>query len=136
MAHGFPTMIAICRFRVSRKFTWGCRPKALPKQTPRVHPQAQFEQAAILTGTVIIQGLKVEFLVLEGMALLVASCQSQEWPSLIYLSAPLGLCNPNVRFTGKKHRKDYQSPFSYLTHSHNVGYLTLLTLIDCIIQNS
>ena len=39
LTHGFPTIIAIRRFRVARKFTRGCCPKALPKRPPQVHPQ-------------------------------------------------------------------------------------------------
>ena len=106
MAHGFPTMIAICQCRVARKFTWGCRPKALPKRPPRVHPQTQLEQAIVFTTTVSIQELKVELLIFEGVAQLVASCKSKRCPAFMYLGAPLGLHNPNVKSTMNKCRKD------------------------------
>ena len=112
MEHGFPTMIAIRRFRIAQKFARGCRPKALPKRSPRVHPRTQFEQATIFAAIVNIQGIKVGFLVLEGVAQLVATCQSQEWLALIYLGEPLGLHNPNVKYIVNKHRKDYQNTFA------------------------
>ena len=88
-------MIAIRQFSVAQKFTRGCRPKALPKRPPWIHSQTQFEQATIFIVTVIIQGLKVELLVLEKVALLVASCKSKKLLIFIYLRALLGLHNPN-----------------------------------------
>ena len=53
-----------------------------------------------------------------GLALLAASCKSQKWPALIYLGAPPGLHNPNVKFIVKKRRKDYLNP-----GLPNLGYL-------------
>ena len=122
MAHGFPTMIAIRRFRDAQRLKRGCRLKALPKRPPRFHPQTWFEQATIFTATIGIQGLKVKFLVLAGVALLVASCKSKKCPGLIYFGAPLGLHNPNVKFTVNKCRKDdlildYLIPSTQIVHS-------------------
>ena len=81
-------MIAIQQFEVAQRFAMGCRPKALPRWPPRVHPQGTVEQATILTGTVNIQSPKGPLFALGGLALLAASCKSQEWPALIYLGVP------------------------------------------------
>ena len=105
-------MIAIHQFEVAQRFAMGCHPKALLRWPPRVHPQTQLEPTAILTATVNIQGFKDELLVLGGLALLAASYQSQEWLALIYLGAPLGLHNPNMKFTANQDREDYQNPFT------------------------
>ena len=126
MASGFPTMIAICQFRVMQTFARGCRPKALPKRPPGDHPQTQLEQAIVFTAIINMQAPKVECLPLEGVAKLVTSCKRKKWPTLIYLGAPLGLHNPNVKFTVNKCKKndivldclilDYLIPSAQIVH--------------------
>ena len=65
-------MIAIRPFRDLQKLIWGCRSKALPKRSPRVHPQTQFGPTAIFTDTVNFQVSKAELFVLGGGGKLLA----------------------------------------------------------------
>ena len=90
----------------------GMPPKGAPKTISTGQSSDTVEQATTCTATATIQGLKVEFLILEEMALLVASCEIQEWLAPMYLGAPLGLHNRNVKFIVNKHREDYQNPFT------------------------
>ena len=55
----------------------GMPPKGARKTTSTGSSPDTVEQATILTATINIQELKIEFLVLEGVALLVASCQAK-----------------------------------------------------------
>ena len=94
-AHGFPTMIAIRRFRVTKTFTRGCRPKALPKRPPRVHPQTrsnkwQLLQTTAFTCAVNIQSPKGHLFALVGTSIACYKLQKQEMARPYILGRPLG----------------------------------------------
>ena len=65
-------------------------PKGVPKTTSTGPFSGTVEQTTVFTATVNIQGLKVEFLVFEGVAQLVASCKGQKMARPYMLGRPLG----------------------------------------------
>ena len=94
------------------KIHMGMPPKGASKMTSTGPSSDTVEQATVFTATVNIQGLKGHLFALGGLALLVASCKSKKWPAFIYLGAPLGIHNPNVKFTVNKQRNDYLNPIT------------------------
>lgn len=90
-------------------FSWGWFTVSLYWSWAMPHHMVGAQQTRISKSTINIQATKAKLFALGGLGLLVASCQSQEWPAT--LDAHLGLHNANMKFTMIKRRKDYQTPF-------------------------